>query len=264
MKLMGEVAKSPAVPLQRLQAPNNLVCVATRNKQQGNLLITNSPGDIMKFGNKFLASTDLFMGDLKGKDKRLKSYISGQTKFDKLDLSAEWRAPLAELKSLMQILKREEGDNNRWVSIQLDCSPKSIERVRLIDADHGNPIASTAFRDLFRPYEVGFGKAAGKLAIEELKKQGVSASEIGAIERSFNSGSKERNIAGVSAITLASARATYERKIVMLKTDLPVSLAAHEACRAADVDSADWAKIEGNKILVKVPPHSVVAIEIKL
>jgi hypothetical protein len=45
---------------------------------------------------------------------------------------------------------------------------------------------------------------------------------------------------------------------------LPVSLAAHEACRAADVDSADWVKIDSNKILVKVPPHSVVAVELKL
>jgi hypothetical protein len=52
--------------------------------------------------------------------------------------------------------------------------------------------------------------------------------------------------------------------MVMLQTDLPVSLAAHEACRAADVDSADWVKIDGNKILVKVPPHSVVAVELKL
>ena len=264
MKLMGEIAKSPAVPLQRLQAPNNLVCVATRNQQQGNLLISNSPGDILKFGQKFLANTALFMGDLKGKDKLLKAYISGQRKFATLGLSAEWRDPLTELKSLMRVLKLEEGNNNRWVTIQLDCSPASIKRVRLIDADHGNPIASTSFRDLFRPYEAGFGAAAGKLAIEELKKQGIGASEVAAIERSFNSGSKERNIAGVSAATFASARAAFDRKMMMLKTDLPVSLAAHKSCRAADVDSADWVKIEGNKILVKVPPHSVVAVELKL
>ena len=264
MKLMGEVAKSPAVPLQRLQAPNNLVCVATRNEQHANLLISNSPGDILKFGHKFLANTALFMGDLKGKDTRLQSYVSGQTKFDKLDLSEEWRAPLAELKTLMGVLKREANNNNRWVAIQLDCSPASINRVRLIDANHGNPIASTSFRDLFRPYEVGFFKVAARLTIEELKKQGMSASEVAAIEQSFNSGSKDRNIAGVSATTFASARATYGRKKAMLKTDLPVSLAAHAACRAADVDSADWVKIEGNKILVKVPPHSVVAVELKL
>jgi hypothetical protein len=264
MKLMGEIAKSPAVPLQRRQAPNNLVCVATRNQQQGNLLISNSPGDIIKLGQKFLIHTALFMGDLKDKDKLLKAYVSGQREFDTLGLREEWRTPLAEVKSLMKVLKLEEGNNNRWVTIQLDCSPASIKRVRLIDADHGNPIASTSFRDLFRPYEAGFGTVAGKLAIEELEKQGVSASEVAAIERAFNSGSKERNIAGVSAATFASARAAFARKMVMLKTDLPVSLAAHEACRAADVDSADWVKIEGNKILVKVPPHSVVAVELKL
>ncbi|MBT4466264.1 MAG: hypothetical protein HOD03_06245, partial [Planctomycetes bacterium] len=264
MKLMGEVAKSPAVPLQRLKAPNNLVCVATRNKQQGNLLISNSPGDILKFGRKFLASTSLFMGDLKSKDKLLKGYVSGQAKFEKLGLSEAWRAPLVELKKIMKVLKREEDNSNRWVTIQLDCSPKSIERVRLIDADHGNPIASTSFRDLFRPYEVGFGKVAGRLTIAELKKQGVRASEVAAIERTFASGSKEKNIAGVSATTIATARATFDRQMIILQTDLPVSLAAHEACRAADVDSADWVKIDGNKILVKVPPHSVVAVELKL
>ena len=63
---------------------------------------------------------------------------------------------------------------------------------------------------------------------------------------------------------MATARATFERQMVMLQTDLPVSLAAHEACRAADVASADWVKLEGNKIVVKVPPHSVVAVELKL
>ena len=264
MKLMGEVAKYPAVPLERLRAPNNLVCVATRNKQQGHLLISNSPGDILRLGKKFLASTSLFMGDIKSKDKLLKAYVSGQTKFEKLGLSEAWRAPLVELKKLMKVLKREEDSSNRWVSIQLDCLPKSIERVRLIDADHGNPIASTSFRDLFRPYEVGFSKAAGRLTLVELKKQGVGASEVAAIERSFASGSKERNIAGVSATTMATARATLERQMIMLQTDLPVSLAVHEACRAADVASADWVKLEGNKIVVKVPPHSVVAVELKL
>jgi len=264
MKLMGEVAKSPAVPLQRLQAPNNLVCVATRDKEHGTLLIANAPGNLLPFGRKFLASSSLFMGDLKGKDKSLESYISGKAKFEKLGLSAAWRAPLVELKSLIKVLTREEGDSNRWVTVQLDCSPKSIERVRLIDADHGNPIASTSFRNLFRPYEVDFGKTAGRLTLAELKKQDVRASEVAAIERSFASGSKERNIAGVSATTMATARATFERQMVMLKTDLPVSLAAHEACRAADVASADWVKLEGNKIVVKVPPHSVVAVELKL
>ncbi|MDE0586243.1 MAG: glycosyl hydrolase [Planctomycetota bacterium] len=264
MKLMGEVAKSPAVPLQRLQAPNNLVCVATRNKQQGNLLISNSPGDILRLGRKFLANTSLFMGDLKGKDSLLMAHLSGKTKFDKLDLSEEWRVPLVELKKLMKALRHEEGNSNRWVTIKLDHSPVSIKRVRLIDADHGNPIASASFRDLFRPYEVGFGKVAGRLAIEELRKQGVSSSEVAAIEQSFLSGSKEIRIVGVSATTIASARATLNRKMAMLKTDLPVSLAAHEACRAAEVDSEDWVKIEGSKILVKVPPHSVVAVELKL
>ena len=264
MKLMGEIAKSPAVPLQRLQAPNNLVCVATRNQEQGNLLISNSPGDIVKLGQKFLIHTALFMGDLKDKDKLLKAYVSGQREFDALGLSEEWRAPLAEVKRLMRVLKLEEGNNNRWVTIQLDCSSASIKRVRLIDADHGNPIASTSFRELFRPYEVGFGKVAGRLAIEELKKQSISASEVAAIERSFNSGSKEKHIAGVSAATFVSARAAFDRKMVMLQTDLPVSLAAHEACSAADVDSADWVKLEGNRIRVKVPPHSVVAVELKL
>jgi hypothetical protein len=264
MKLMGEVAKSPAVPLQRLKAPNNLVCVATRNKQRGNLLISNSPGDVLRLGRKFLASTSLFMGDLKSKDELLKAYVSGKTKFEKLGISEAWRAPLVELKKLMKVLKREEDNSNRWVTIQLDCSPKSIERVRLIDADHGNPIASTSFRDLFRPYEAGFGKVAVRLTLAELKKQGVRASEVAAIERTFASGSKEKNIAGVSATTMATARATFDRQMIILQTDLPVSLAAHEACRAADVASADWVKIEGNKILVKVPPHSVVAVELKL
>ncbi len=264
MKLMGEIAKSPAVPLQRLEAANNLVCVATRNQDVGNLLIANSPGDLWKFARKFLADTDLVMAELKGKDERLKAYISGTRKFDKLGLGGNWRAPLAELKDLMKRLKKEAVNRERWVVIQLDGTPKSIKRVRLIDETHGNPIASAPFRELFRPYEAGFSQSAGRLAIEDLKKQNISAREVAAVERAFMSGSKDRAIPGVSAATIANARATFDRMMIMLKTELPVSLAQHEDCQAADVSASGRVRLDGDKLLVKVSPHTVVAVELEL
>jgi hypothetical protein len=264
MKLMAEVAKFPAVPLQRQKAINNLTCVATRDQDTGHLLLTNANGDILRVARKYLAATELVMGELEGKDKALKAYFSGSIKFEKLQLSEEWRAPLLKTGRVIAALKKEENETNNWVTIQLDAAPKSIKSVRLIDSSHGNPIASASFRKLFAPYEAGFAPIAVKNTLSELAKQGVGQSERNSLQRSFDSGAREKNIAGVSAATMAQSRAIFNRQLKKITLETPAILAAHPDCSAATVDAAKWAKIEGNTILVNLPQHSIVAVEIEL
>jgi hypothetical protein len=264
MKLMAEVAKSPAVPVKRVQAINNLTCVATRNADKGQLLVTNAPGDILRTARKHLAASGLEMGDLKGKDNKIKIYLSGKSKFEKLGLGPQWRAPIDGIKKLVRELKKEGDVPQRWVTIQLDSQPKSIVRVRLIDESHGNPVSSSSFRKLFKPYEAGFGASTVEKTIAELKRQGIPVNERAALERAFKSGSRSNSVPGVSPENYATARATFDRLLEEMKNDLPSKLAEHAACSAADVDPADWVRVEGATLRIKVPHHSIVAVDLEL
>ncbi|MBC8369764.1 MAG: hypothetical protein H8E25_07180 [Planctomycetes bacterium] len=264
MKLMAEVTKFSAVPLQRVDAINNLTCVATRNKDTGHLLLTNANGDILRVARKYLAILGMEMSDLRGKDRLVKSYFLGAKQFSQLGLAGEWQVPLSKTKGLIEKLKKEESDPDRWVRIHLDSVPKSILRVRLIDETHGNPIASASFREMFKPYEGGFGRAVLKSSLEELAKQGVSKSERDALQRAYESGQRDKQVAGVSAATLASSRAVFLRLLEKLSFELPAQLAAHPACSAADMAAKDWVKISGDTLLVKLPQHSIVAVELEL
>ncbi|MDP6962872.1 MAG: glycosyl hydrolase [Planctomycetota bacterium] len=264
MRLMAEVAKAPAVPMKRLAAFNNLTCVATRSQQSGQLLITNAPGDIYRAARKFLASSGFDMGDLKDKDSNIKSFFSGKTTFDKLALNEKWRPYFSQVKVAVGRMNEEKKKSERWVSIALDLTPKEIARVRLIDEDNGNPIASSAFREAFAPYEGGYGPEAIRNTIDELKKQAIPESECVALERAFMAGERNINIAGVSSANSVLARAVMDRQIAKLRDDVPKLLAEHPASSASVVDGGEWVRIDGQVLMVKVPPHSIVVVDLVL
>ena len=263
MKLIAEVTKKPMVFVERKAALNNLTCIATRSNKKAQILVTNAPGDILRVARKYLAANGLVMGELEGKDELLKSYISDNIPFTRLKLDQDWEGPLERTKKLVRSLKRESEKNERWVLLAAN-QISSVSNVRIIDSEHGNPVDSRSFRNLFDPYSDGYVKHAIADTLQDLRKQGVPANELTALEKGFTQGQKKGRIAGVTSSTQVNARASFDRIFSKMLYEMPAKFAAHPAASASSVPIKEWIRKHPKGLLVKLPPHTVALIDIDL
>jgi len=233
---------------------------ATRSGDHGYLVAANYPGLLEKGIRKFLDWKGLELGLLKGKDRQMQAFMRGRGQFSSLGLPAKWEAPMTEAKALMQQLMGEAKQKDRWVSFRLKGSPKSIARVRVVDQNHGNPLEDAAFQARFAPYRKGRNQAAMGEALESLREQGVSQAEIDKVEAAFRQ--KSRSMPGVSNSTQAKARSAFEAAVRRLAADLPGELIQDPATFPEEVDSRQWARLEGDILKLRVPPMTAVLVDL--
>lgn len=260
MRMMREIADQPLVPRQRWTAPMNLTMAATRSGDRGYLVAANSPGIIEKGIRKFLDWKGMDLALLKNKERQMQGYMRGRAKFSSLGLPAQWEPVMEEARARLERLSQEARDGDRWVSFKLEGAPKGIARVRVIDAEHGNPLSDEGFQRAFAPYRKGLNQAAMTESLEELRRQGVSSADVAKVEEAFRD--KKQSIPGVSNQVRSQARAAFSAATARIQRELPGELIQQSATFPEEVQAASWARLQGDILRLRVPPQTAVLVDL--
>jgi hypothetical protein len=143
--------------------------------------------------------------------------------------------------------------------VRLENPPARIAGVWVIDERHANPIADPDFRAKFKPLEGGWFQAAVQMTLAKLRFEGVSAEELGLIEAAFRK--REERVAGISAATAERLRAVYEDMSHRAQYEVPREMARHPAASAVKVAAEGWARLDGDRLTLRLPPNTSLMLE---
>lgn len=260
MRMMRTFSEQPLVPRERWAAPQNLSLAASRDGNRGRVVVSNFPGNIEKGVRKFMDWRGLELALLKNKERELRAFMFGRGTYASLKLADKWKPILDDAQRQVEILTQEAKLRDRWVSIRLEGTPKKVGKVQILDKDHGNPLTHAAFQAKFKPYSKGIGQAAMAEALEDLRKQGVSASDVQKVENAFRT--KSETAPDVSTQVQAKARSAYRAARERLANEVPLELVNHEATYPAQVDADSWTRLDGDILRVRVPPFTAVMVDL--
>lgn len=149
MQMARMAAELPAVPVERLEAPWNLVLLATRAGERGFLLAANSAGEADRRVRKLLDFAGVDLSAYKGRDRAIRDYLAGRVELDALGAPASQRAAWEEARRFVRDHNREAAARSRPVRVRVSDPPQRIAEAWLLDSGHGDPWRDPDYRRFF-------------------------------------------------------------------------------------------------------------------
>jgi hypothetical protein len=183
VRLVRRAAALPMVPTTRLNAPNNLALMASRDGDRGLVLATNIGGRETDTAQALAESMGVDIADYKGKESLIQRYLQGRIEWEAVRGPAADRPTWDAVRRYLEVNRAEMAKANRTVRVTLQDAPDRIGRVWLIDETHGNPLQSEEIQAAFAPYRQGTQLAALDRTRTKLRAEGVPAAQLDALER---------------------------------------------------------------------------------
>lgn len=260
VRMMRTVCELPAVPVrERDKLPVNFALMATRDGAKGYLAASSAFGKDEQHAKKLIERAGLSLSEIQAREGGPEKYARGQISYEQTGLPAAQKPIWDDIKERIQALGQERRARDRSVTVRLQDPPARIVGAWVIDATHANPIADADLRAKFKPFEKGWFQAAVQMTLSTLRFEGVPAGELQAIEAAFRD--RREQVPGLSAATSARLREVYEDMSRRAQYEVPRELARHPSASPAKVPAADWARLDGDLLTLRLPPHASVMLE---
>lgn len=259
MRMMRTVCELPAVPATpRAELPVNFALMATRDGARGFLAASSAFGKEEQHGRKLLEMDGVVLSAAMDQ-KQTERYVRGQVQYKDTGLPPEQKPAWDRLARRLKELEQEKTAHDRSLEVRLLQPPARIAGAWLIDESHANPIADADLRAKFRPFEDGWFPAATKMTLAKLRAEGFTPEQLAKVEEAFRQ--RSQNVPGLAPEAVARLREVFADMSDRALNGTPLELARHPSASPARVDAADWARLQGDRLTLRLPPNTSLMLE---
>ena len=270
MRMFRKASELPACQVART-APWNISCLATSDDDKAYILLSNSFGQGEKRARHFVDAAGVNLGDYRGKDTKLRAYMSGRMSWENLNAADADRAAWDQAKKLLAETRHETSLFHRPVRIEITGATAKPTRAWRIDANHSVPQASAQFRQQFKSVALEAPQRAVEKVLDELRAQELNQTELNLLTSILDKPSPAEMLAALNANQHQLGSELFHKVSALMRAelkqaqlDIPRTLTKHADAQLVEVGLAKTLRREKNQMVLDLPPWTVILVELDL
>lgn len=263
IRMARRATELPAVPVERLAAPWNLALLATRRGDKGYILASNSFG---KEDNRARKVLDLMGVDFsklrKDSEKISREYLKGNARFEELRYGDEIRPAWEKARQVFQEAMEESKSRNRRVRLVLEDPPARVERLWLLDDEHGNPAENAEFMKFFKETQKRAEERAVEATLAAMRKDGLGAEKLRTLEKILRTNDRALARKSFDRPTQGKIDAAFRRATEAALRNISLELVQHPGAQPFETKPGNRVSLEEGEMAFALPPFSAVVLEV--